>query len=131
MIRIRMVVHSYSSWQEDILWNVTLCIRLLYMKSSQMVETHWCSSSVATWITRSVNTTFFKLLRALKSPQKFRIPSYSSANFLGSCYISGLKSKFCYEIWTFWLILQVCSCPFFQAIWNGVFPYVRLLGPLE
>ena len=44
----------------------------------------------------------FDLLRALKSPQKFRTPGCSSANFLGSWYISGLKSKSCYEIWTFW-----------------------------
>ena len=39
-------------------------------------------------------------LRALKSPQKFR--TSSSANFLGSLYISGLKLKSYYEIWTFW-----------------------------
>ena len=40
--------------------------------------------------------------RALKSPQKFRTLSSSSANFLGSWHISGLKSKSYYEIWTFW-----------------------------
>ena len=40
--------------------------------------------------------------RALKSPQKFRTPGYSSANFLGSWYISGLKSKSYYKIWTLW-----------------------------
>ena len=42
------------------------------------------------------------LLRALKSPQKFRTPSSSYANFSGSWHISGLKSKFYYEILTFW-----------------------------
>ena len=42
------------------------------------------------------------LLRALKSPQKFRTPS--SANFLGSFHNWGLKSKSYYEIWTFWSI---------------------------
>ena len=40
------------------------------------------------------------LLRALKSPKKFRTPS--SANFLGSLRIWGFKSKFYYEMWTFW-----------------------------
>ena len=35
------------------------------------------------------------LLRALKSPQKFRTPS--SANFLGSLHILGLKLKSYYE----------------------------------
>ena len=40
-------------------------------------------------------------LRALKSPQKFRTPGCSSANFFGSWYISDLKSKFYYEILTF------------------------------
>ena len=42
------------------------------------------------------------LLRALKSPQKFRTPS--SANFLGSWHILGLKLKYYYETWTFWSI---------------------------
>ena len=46
------------------------------------------------------------ILRALKSPQKFRTPSCSSADFLGSWYISSLKSKSYYEIWTSWLILH-------------------------
>ena len=32
--------------------------------------------------------------RALKSPQKFRTPDCSSANFLGSWYISGLVFKY-------------------------------------
>ena len=41
----------------------------------------------------------FSLLRALKSPQKFRTPS--SANFFGSLHIWGFKSKSYYEIWTF------------------------------
>ena len=44
----------------------------------------------------------FHPLRALKSPQKLRTPGCSSANFLGSWYISGLKSKFYYEILIFW-----------------------------
>ena len=35
------------------------------------------------------------IVRALKSPQKFRTPS--SANFLGSWHISGFKSKSCYK----------------------------------
>ena len=45
---------------------------------------------------------FISILRALKSPQKFRTPSCSSANFLGSLDILGLKSKSYYEILTFW-----------------------------
>ena len=43
----------------------------------------------------------FCFQRALKSPQKFRTLGCSSANFLGSLGISGLKSKFYYEILTF------------------------------
>ena len=49
----------------------------------------------------------FSLLQALKSPQKFRTLSCSSANFLGSWYILSLKSKSYYEIWTPWISLQV------------------------
>ena len=45
---------------------------------------------------------FWWILRALKSPQKFRIPGCSSANFLRSLGISGLKSKSYYKILTFW-----------------------------
>ena len=45
---------------------------------------------------------FERILRALKSPQKFRTLGCSSANFLGSLGISGLKSKSYYEILTFW-----------------------------
>ena len=36
--------------------------------------------------------------------QKFRTPS--SANFLGSWHIWGLKSKSYYEMWTFWSIIK-------------------------
>ena len=49
----------------------------------------------------------FHPLRALKSPQKLRPPGCSSANFLGSWYISGLKSKSYYEILIFWLITSL------------------------
>ena len=40
----------------------------------------------------------FSLLLALKSPQVSTTLSCSSANFLGSLYISGLKLKSYYEI---------------------------------
>ena len=49
---------------------------------------------------------FISILRALKSPQKFRTQSFSSANFLGFWCISGLKSKSYYEIFTFWITFQ-------------------------
>ena len=45
---------------------------------------------------------------ALKSPQKFLTPGCSSANFLGSLDISGLKLKSYYEILTFWIRNQHC-----------------------
>lgn len=51
-------------------------------------------------------TVYFKQLHALKSPQKFRTPGCSSAKFLGSWYISDLKSKSSYEILTFWCHLK-------------------------
>ena len=41
-----------------------------------------------------------------KSPQKFRTPDFSSANFLGSLYIFCFKSKSYYEIFTFWITFQ-------------------------
>ena len=63
-------------------------------------------------------------LRALKSPQKFRTPGCSSANFLGSWYISGLKSKSCYETWNSWykkLTKNIQSCfNIFTVSWNGI-----------
>ena len=54
------------------------------------------------------------VLRALKSPQKFRTPS--SANFLGSWHISGLKSKSYYEILTFWSIKVIQMIQFHRFL---------------
>ena len=60
------------------------------------------------------------VLRALKSPQKFRSPR--SANFLGSCHISGLKSKSYYEIWTFWSQIDLQMIQFHSFYkWNWDF----------
>ena len=58
----------------------------------------------------------FDLLRALKSPQKFRTPGCSSANFLGSWHISGLKSKSYYEILTFWSIKVIQMIQFHRFL---------------
>ena len=60
------------------------------------------------------------LLRALKSPKKFRTPS--SANFLGSFYIWGFKSKSYYEMWTFWSNIHQ---------WKNHFLVKTLLGSLS
>ena len=57
-------------------------------------------------------TVYFKQLHALKSPQKFR--TTSSANFLGSWHISGLKLKSYYEIWTFWLTFGLKMIQFYS-----------------
>ena len=65
----------------------------------------------------------FSILRALKSPQKFRTPGSSSANFLGSWYISDLKSKSSYEILTFWCHLKNKPIRFF--IRNIVFQFLK------
>ena len=43
------------------------------------------------FLSKNSKSFFCYLLRALKSPQKFRTPSCSSANFLASLHISGLK----------------------------------------
>ena len=66
------------------------------------------------------------LLRALKSPKKFRTPS--SANFLGSLYIWGFKLKSYYEMWTFWSNIHRWKNHFFSKnvvrvsiIWNVYF----------
>ena len=53
-------------------------------------------------------------LRALKSPQKFR--TSSSANFLGSWYISGLKSKYYYKIWTLWSQIGLQMIQFYSFL---------------
>ena len=58
------------------------------------------------------------VLRALKSPQKFRTPS--SANFLGSWHVSWSKLKSYYEIWTLWSKLGLQMLPFhswFEPSW--------------
>ena len=76
--------------------------------------------------------------RALKSPQKFRTLSFSSANFLGSCYTSVLKPKSYYEIWTFWLTfwLKILEFHFFIAmlvctIFPRLFCFRSLGGPFR
>ena len=58
---------------------------------------------------------FWWILRALKSPQKFRTQGCSSANFLGSLNISGLKSKSYYEISTSW-----CHFLDFLCFWSSL-----------
>ena len=63
------------------------------------------------------------ILRALKSPQKLRTPGCSSANSLGSRYSSGLKSKFCYKILTFWCHLKI----FLSSLLNEYQFYVAKL----
>ena len=55
-------------------------------------------------------------LRALKSPQKFRTPGCSSANFLGSWYISGLKSKSYFKIWTLWSQIGLQMIQFYSFL---------------
>ena len=75
-----------------------------HLRKQQLFSMHfsahfWCQRETKRFI---LKTAPFLLLRALKSPQKFRTPS--SANFLGSFHNWGLKSKSYYEIWTFWSI---------------------------
>ena len=62
----------------------------------------WSIQNKCLKITQKKSHTQNSILRALKSPKKFRTSNSSSANFLGSWHISDLKSKSYYEIWTFW-----------------------------
>ena len=66
------------------------------------------------------------LLRALKSPQKFR--TSSSASFLGYWHISGLKSKSYYEIWTFWSQIDLQMIQFHSFLdvkWDFLFSLLK------
>ena len=115
-----------TSWRNGRIYHkeVTFCRScgfICHPVSSRVIWSPWCNHHKQ-WDTKKIaqfrspwkinqksisvmKQVWFFLLRALKSPQKFRSPGCSSANFLGSWYISGLKSKSYYEIWTSWLIL--------------------------
>ena len=57
---------------------------------------------------------FIAITRVEITTQKFR--TSSSANFLGSWHISGLKSKSYYEIWTFWLQFGLQMIQFYSFL---------------
>ena len=91
---------SDQGWKWTLVdWQLTSCFmksRFFFSNSRSFKQIIYKDSSSH----HLLKTAFFLLLRALKSPQKFRTPS--SANFLGSWHISGLNLKSYNEIWTLW-----------------------------
>ena len=84
MLTFAEMFHSISTMTISAYWNFNWEIQHLRLKEKL----------------QKVLNLFF-ITRVEITTQKFRAPS--SANFLGSWHISGLKSKSYYEIWTFWI----------------------------
>ena len=106
---------SSKAWAEyQQLFLITLSVRRIRLprRTSNIRENHLLIQLVKSG-TQRIGRLY---LRALKSPQKFRTPGCSSANFLGSWHISGLKSKSYYEIWTFWSIKVIQMIQFHRFL---------------
>ena len=72
------------------------------------------------YLTKTIlKSAYFAITRVEITTQKFRTPS--SANFLGSRHISGLKLKSYYEIWTFWSKLGLQMIQFHSCCFSSTF----------